>query len=104
MVVAIDAKAQRLGLSRDEHLRRTLAAEARGGATITVADLIDQLICRQGTKYRPELLGRLLGQLAMSSPAGPGLAAQEGAAPVSPTGLASWRSRAANASMIARAS
>ena len=38
VVVAIDANAQRLGLSSNEYLRRTLAAEARGGATITVAD------------------------------------------------------------------
>ncbi len=39
VVVAIEANAQRLGLSRNEYLRRTLAAEARGRATVTVADL-----------------------------------------------------------------
>jgi hypothetical protein len=39
VVAAIDANAQRLGLSRNEYLRRTLATEARPRATVTVADL-----------------------------------------------------------------
>jgi len=39
VVVAIDANAQRLGLSRNEYLRRTLATEARPRAKVTVADL-----------------------------------------------------------------
>lgn len=39
VVAAIDANAQRLGLSRNEYLRRHLAAEARPHATVTVADL-----------------------------------------------------------------
>ena len=39
VVAAIDAKAQRLGLSRNEYLRRQLAAEARPHAQVTVADL-----------------------------------------------------------------
>ena len=39
VVVAIDANAQRLGLSRNEYLRRTLALEARPRAKVTVADL-----------------------------------------------------------------
>ena len=39
VVAAIDANAQRLGLSRNEYLRRQLAAEARPHATVTVADL-----------------------------------------------------------------
>jgi hypothetical protein len=39
VLVAIDAKAQRLGLSRNEYLRRTLATEARPRATVRVADL-----------------------------------------------------------------
>ena len=39
VIVAIDANAQRLGLSRNEYLRRTLAIEARPRATVTVSDL-----------------------------------------------------------------
>ncbi len=39
VVAAIDANAQRLGLSRNEYLRRTLATEARPRATVTVDDL-----------------------------------------------------------------
>jgi hypothetical protein len=39
VVAALDANAQRLGLSRNEYLRRQLAAEARPHATVTVADL-----------------------------------------------------------------
>ena len=39
VVAAIDANAQRLGLSRNEYLRRTLAVEARPRAAVTVADL-----------------------------------------------------------------
>lgn len=39
VVAAIDANAQRLGLSRNEYLRRHLAAEARPHATVTIADL-----------------------------------------------------------------
>lgn len=39
VVAAIDANAQRLGLSRNEYLRRTLAIEARPRATVKVADL-----------------------------------------------------------------
>ena len=39
VVAAIDANAQRLGLSRNEYLRRQLATEARPHATVTVADL-----------------------------------------------------------------
>ena len=39
VVAAIDANAQRLGLSRNEYLRRTLAIEARPRAAVTVADL-----------------------------------------------------------------
>lgn len=39
VVLAIDANAKRLGLSRNEYLRRTLATEARPRATVTVADL-----------------------------------------------------------------
>lgn len=39
VVAAIDANAQRLGLSRNEYLRRTLAIEARPRAKVTVADL-----------------------------------------------------------------
>lgn len=39
VVAAIDANAQRLGLSRNEYLRRTLAHEARPRAKATVADL-----------------------------------------------------------------
>jgi hypothetical protein len=39
VVAAIDANARRLGLSRNEYLRRTLAIEACPRATVTVADL-----------------------------------------------------------------
>lgn len=39
VVAAIDANAQRLGLSRNEYLRRQLASEARPHATVTVEDL-----------------------------------------------------------------
>lgn len=39
VVAAIDANAQRLGLSRNEYLRRHLGTEARSRATVTVADL-----------------------------------------------------------------
>ena len=39
VIAAIDAKAQRLGLSRNEYLRRHLATEAPAHATMTVADL-----------------------------------------------------------------
>lgn len=39
VVAAIDANAQRLGLSRNEYLRRQLAIEARPHAPVTVADL-----------------------------------------------------------------
>lgn len=38
VVAAIDANAQRLGLSRNEYLRRQLGTEARSRATVTVAD------------------------------------------------------------------
>lgn len=38
VVATIDANAQRLGLSRSEHLRRQLATEARPHASVTVAD------------------------------------------------------------------
>ena len=39
VVAAIDANAQRLGLSRNEYLRRQLATEAPVRATVSVADL-----------------------------------------------------------------
>ncbi|MGH9155700.1 MAG: type II toxin-antitoxin system VapB family antitoxin [Acidimicrobiales bacterium] len=39
VLAAIDANAQRLGLSRNEYLRRQLASEARPHPTVTVADL-----------------------------------------------------------------
>jgi hypothetical protein len=39
VVAAIDANAQRLGLSRNEYLRRQLRTEARPHATVTVSDL-----------------------------------------------------------------
>lgn len=39
VVAAIDANAQRLGLSRNEYLRRQLANEARPRAKVTVEDL-----------------------------------------------------------------
>ena len=39
VVAAIDANAQRLGLSRSEYLRRQLGTEARPHATVTVAHL-----------------------------------------------------------------
>lgn len=39
VVAAIDANAQRLGLSRNEYLRRHLAAQAGPHVTVTVADL-----------------------------------------------------------------
>lgn len=39
VVAAIDANAQRLGLSRNEYLRRQLAAQARPHDPVTVADL-----------------------------------------------------------------
>ena len=40
VVAALDTEAARLGLSRSEYVRRTLAqASARAGATATVADL-----------------------------------------------------------------
>jgi len=39
VVAAIDANAHRLGLSRNEYLRRTLAIEARPRGAVTVADL-----------------------------------------------------------------
>lgn len=39
VVAAIDANAQRLGLSRNEYLRRQLATETPARATVTVADL-----------------------------------------------------------------
>jgi hypothetical protein len=39
VVAAIDANAQRLGLSRNEYLRRQLGTEARPYPTVTVADL-----------------------------------------------------------------
>ena len=39
VVAAIDTNAQRLGLSRNEYLRRQLATESRPHETVTVADL-----------------------------------------------------------------
>jgi len=39
VIAAIDANAQRLGLSRNEYLRRQLGTESRPHATVTVADL-----------------------------------------------------------------
>jgi hypothetical protein len=39
VVAAIDANAKRLGLSRNEYLRRQLATEARPHTAVTVADL-----------------------------------------------------------------
>ncbi|MGH9277969.1 MAG: type II toxin-antitoxin system VapB family antitoxin [Acidimicrobiales bacterium] len=39
VVAVIDANAQRLGLSRNEYLRRQLSAEARPQPTATIADL-----------------------------------------------------------------
>lgn len=39
VVAAIDANAARLGLSRNEYLRRELAAQSRPDATVTVDDL-----------------------------------------------------------------
>ncbi len=39
VVAAIEANAQRLGISRNEYLRRLLAIEARPRATVTVADI-----------------------------------------------------------------
>ena len=39
VVAAIDANAHRLGLSRNEYLRRLLAIEARPRGTVTVADV-----------------------------------------------------------------
>lgn len=39
VVAAIDANAQRLGLSRNEYLRRQLATEARPHSAVTVSDL-----------------------------------------------------------------
>ena len=39
VVAAIDANAQRLGLSRNEYLRRQLGTEARPHVTVMVADL-----------------------------------------------------------------
>ena len=39
VVAAIDANAQRLGLSRNEYLRRQLGTEARPHTTVTVANL-----------------------------------------------------------------
>lgn len=40
VVAAIDANARRLGLSRSEYLRRTLARERRPGGTVEIPDLI----------------------------------------------------------------
>lgn len=39
VIAAIDADAGRLGLSRSEYLRRTLARVVRPGGAVTVADL-----------------------------------------------------------------
>lgn len=39
VVAAIDANAQRLGLSRNEYLRRQLVTESRPHAPVTVDDL-----------------------------------------------------------------
>ena len=39
VLAAIDASAQRAGLSRTEYLRRTLAREHRDSTDVTVADL-----------------------------------------------------------------
>lgn len=39
VVAAIDANAARLGLSRNEYLRRELAAQSRPAAMVTVDDL-----------------------------------------------------------------
>ena len=39
VLAAIDAKAQRAGLSRTEYLRRTLGRERRDSTDVTVADL-----------------------------------------------------------------
>ena len=39
VVTAIDANAQRLGLSRNEYLRRQLGTEAGPHDTVTIADL-----------------------------------------------------------------
>ena len=39
VVAAIDANAQRLGLSRNEYLRRQLALESRPHVPVTLADL-----------------------------------------------------------------
>jgi plasmid stability protein len=39
VVAAVDAKASRLGLSRSEYVRRTLATELVAGQAVTVRDL-----------------------------------------------------------------
>jgi hypothetical protein len=39
VIVAIDANAKRLGLSRNEYLRRQLATEDRPRAPVTITDL-----------------------------------------------------------------
>jgi hypothetical protein len=39
VIVAIDANAKRLGLSRNEYLRRQLATEDRPRAQVTITDL-----------------------------------------------------------------
>jgi Ribbon-helix-helix protein, copG family len=41
IVAAIDANAQRLGISRSEYLRRTLAREQRPNQPLSAADLSD---------------------------------------------------------------
>jgi Ribbon-helix-helix protein, copG family len=57
VLAAIDAKAQRAGLSRTEYLRRALAREHTGPGRVTVADL-DRLAVTARDLADDEVMGR----------------------------------------------
>ena len=60
LVAAIDAKAQRAGLSRTEYLRRALSRERRESAEVTVADLA-RFTETFADLADPEIMGRAWG-------------------------------------------
>ncbi len=57
VIAAIDAKAQRAGLSRTEYLRRALAREHTEPAPVTIADL-DRLAVTARDLADDEVMGR----------------------------------------------
>ena len=57
VVAAIDAKAQRAGLSRTEYLRRTLSRERSEGASTVTVDDLSQFAQTFADLADPEVMG-----------------------------------------------